>query len=121
VLLAHTDDAIDRMLDQLSLAERVASQLQLALPRLLSVEDVAAVLGLSARSLRRRLERENAAFSAIVDRVQRERALDLIDRPSMSLKLIAYESGFSSTSGFHRAFRRWTGASPARTRTSQER
>jgi AraC-like DNA-binding protein len=105
-----------RALRQLSYAEQLEQQIRAALPRLLSIQEAARALNLSERSLRRRLAQEELSFSELVDRVQHRIAADLLALGTKSVKEIAYELGFSSVSGFHRAFRRWTGSSPARER-----
>ncbi|MFT3922048.1 MAG: AraC family transcriptional regulator [Myxococcales bacterium] len=77
---------------------------------------IARRLGMSPRSLRRRLSDEGHSLSALVDEVRREVALTELGNPEMPIKRIADRVGFSEVSAFHRAFKRWTGLTPARYR-----
>lgn len=80
------------------------------------VETVSRELGLSTRTLRRRLEGHALSFKALVDRIRCDRALRLLADPDLTIGEIAYQLGFAAPSPFYRAFRRWTGASPERYR-----
>lgn len=77
---------------------------------------IARRLGVSPRSLRRRLGDEGHSLSALVDEVRRELSLSELLNPDMPIKRIADRVGFSEVSAFHRAFKRWTGVTPARYR-----
>jgi AraC-like DNA-binding protein len=73
----------------------------------------AQTLGVSVRSLRRRLSEEGASYQAILDSVLSSRAMDLLAQPNGTVDETAYALGFSDRRAFHRAFRRWTGTTPA--------
>lgn len=73
-------------------------------------DDIARALRLSPRTLRRRLEAEGVAFSDVLDAVRRDEALRLVRDSTLSFDEISFRLGFSQTTSFHRAFRRWTGA-----------
>lgn len=89
-------------------AELVAGRLG-DLPTLASV---CRALALSPRALQLRLAEEGTTYSAIVDRVQRERALALLATSDLPITTIATRVGFSAPAGLTRAVRRWTGLSP---------
>jgi AraC-like DNA-binding protein len=74
------------------------------------VATTAARLGLSVRTLQRRLGELGASYSALVDDVRRETALQLVGRRPTTE--IALTLGFSTPAAFFRAFRRWTGTTP---------
>lgn len=77
-----------------------------------TMETVASGLNISVRTLIRRLRANGLTFRDIRDELRLERSMrDLIDGRG-SLDEIAYALGFSSSSVFNRAFRRWTGMSP---------
>jgi AraC-like DNA-binding protein len=69
-------------------------------------------LGLSERTLRRRLRQSGSSYRAILDQVRRELAVALVRQRSDSIATIAHRVGFADTTGFARAFRRWTGVQP---------
>jgi AraC-like DNA-binding protein len=73
---------------------------------------VAASLGLSVRSLRRRLAAEGQTYAAVANDAFAAIAKHLLRDKQHTIQEIAYEMGFSDTSTFHRAFKRWTGTTP---------
>ncbi|HEX6239798.1 MAG TPA: AraC family transcriptional regulator ligand-binding domain-containing protein [Polyangiales bacterium] len=73
---------------------------------------VARSLGLSARTLRRRLSAARSSYAELVDDVRRERALALARRAELDVGRLAALTGFNDPSAFARAFRRWTGERP---------
>jgi AraC-like DNA-binding protein len=76
------------------------------------METVARSLGLSVRSLRRRMDAEGKPFFAVVNDAQAIVAKNLLRNTERTLKEIADELGFLDTTSFHRAFKRWTGMTP---------
>lgn len=79
----------------------------------MSLERVAKSLGMSTRTLKRKLAAEGTSFSDIVDERRRERALELCADKSRGVEEIAAMLGYSDVANFVRAFRRWTGMTPA--------
>ena len=102
----------ERLLANESLRARVVQQLQSALPRAPSMREAASALGLSERSLRRRLLEEGCTFTTLVEGLRLDMARAMLKDESRSVKQIAAELGFSELSAFHRAFKRWTGDTP---------
>ena len=84
-------------------------------------DDVARALGVGARTLRRQLAEEGTTLRAVFDEVRLEVALDRLRRPNVSLAQVAFELGFSDQTALSRAFRRWTGRSPAMFRRAAAR
>lgn len=78
-----------------------------------SVIQVADYVGMSARTLKRRLADNGLTFRDFVQNIQRKVAIDLIKNTTQSMAEIAFQTGFSEQSAFNRAFKRWTGQSPA--------
>jgi len=74
---------------------------------------IAKELRLSTRTLKRKLADRGTTFSAIVDDVRRQRALLLLDDRALSIGEIAARLGYTELANFTRAFRRWTGTTPA--------
>jgi len=69
--------------------------------------------GLTRRVLRRRLSAENLSLSELLDEARCRRAVDELGRPESKIKDVAEDLGYSETSAFHRAFKRWTGRTPS--------
>lgn len=76
-----------------------------------STTEVARSLGVSARTLRRRLGEEDTSFRALLELARRDAAPELL-RTHGSVSDVAFLLGFSETSAFSRAFRRWFHVSP---------
>ena len=81
------------------------------------LETVAKRLGLTGRSLQRRLKDEGTSFQTVRDGMRRELA-DRYLGDGMSFAEISFLLGFSEPSAFFRAFKRWTGLTPFERRTS---
>jgi AraC-like DNA-binding protein len=77
------------------------------------IEGVARALRQSPRSLQRRLSEEGTSFAALVDGARCDLALGAVARPELGLVEVASLAGFAEPSAFFRAFRRWTGCTPA--------
>ncbi|MFT3923810.1 MAG: AraC family transcriptional regulator [Myxococcales bacterium] len=69
-------------------------------------------LGLSARSLRRRLSQEGQTLWNLLEDARKDHAFFLLSETDTPLKNIAERLGFSEPSAFHRAFKRWTSQTP---------
>lgn len=78
-----------------------------------SIENICEQLGFSKRSLNRRLSESGHNFRNLVSETQRELSEDLLKNSTDSIGEIAFQTGFSEQSAFNRAFKRWTGLSPA--------
>ena len=78
----------------------------------LSVKDVAARLGVSARTVDRRLADEGRAFAELRDAVRLERARTLLADPALSVAQVAQQLGYRDAANFSRAFRRQAGMPP---------
>ena len=78
----------------------------------------AEVMGMSARTLQRRLREQGTSFSSVLDNLRRELSDELLADRKLSVSEVAFLLGYSEPSAFQRAFRRWRGISPARFRAS---
>jgi AraC-like DNA-binding protein len=73
----------------------------------------AKLLGLSRRTLQRRLEEEGTSFQRLVDEAREQLARTLVAHDGLPLSRIASTLGYSDERPFLRAFRRWTGVTPS--------
>ena len=96
----------------------VADQVKMVLRRRLpggrpEVADVARDLGMSERTLQRRITEEGGSFRALLVQARRELSRELLSDPSIDLDEVACLLGYQDTSSFYRAFKDWEGLTPA--------
>ena len=77
-----------------------------------SVTTIGRELGMSARTLSRRLGEEDTSFRDIQDQVRHRLAIALLADANLSISEIAFFLGYAEPAPFHRSFRRWTGTTP---------
>ncbi len=95
--------------------DEVAKVLSGGLPR---KKDIAKKLGVSDRTLQRRLSSEGLSFQSVVEETQKDLAKQLLRKSKYSLVEVAFMAGFSDQSAFNRAFKRWEGETPGAYRAS---
>jgi AraC-like DNA-binding protein len=84
-----------------------------------STTEVAMVLGVSARTLQRRLRESGTSYRGLLGEALRARAERMLLDPGIDVAEVAARLGFTDASNFCRAFRRWTGTSPGEFRGSR--
>ncbi len=119
-LARSNDHVLDQMVQSLrqdDLVSRVKMAMVDELPSGTPSEDsIAKVVSMSPRSLQRRLASLHTSFKELLAAVRRELAEQYVDDRSIPVTEISYMLGFSDLSSFSRAFKRWTGRSPAERR-----
>jgi len=113
-LLGQLDDLRSRRSEQSpSLVANVRSAIADALPDgQPNKSKIARRMGMSERSLHRRLAEHGDSFQALAEAARREAAESLLRSARHSLADVAFLTGFSDQSAFTRAFKRWTGMTP---------
>jgi AraC-like DNA-binding protein len=89
-----------------------------------SLGDIAARLGISSRTLVRRLGRRNRSYRVLLDGHRRQRAIELLAEPALTVAEVSERLGYEAPTNFGRACRRWFGMSPSdyrRARSSKQR
>ncbi|MCU0897688.1 MAG: AraC family transcriptional regulator [Burkholderiales bacterium] len=74
---------------------------------------IARAVGLSSRTLHRRLAEAGTSFAELLDQTRRDLSLEYLRRSDYAVGEVAYMLGFAEISSFNRAFRRWTQRSPS--------
>jgi AraC-like DNA-binding protein len=108
----------DSMLRALEASQTVRARVERLLMPILHTGDadmgaIAVALGLSRRTLQRRLGVEGVTFEIVFDDLRRQLALHYLADRNVSANETAYLVGFSEPAAFSRAFRRWTGTTPS--------
>jgi AraC-like DNA-binding protein len=118
VLDRYALDRLDRAPRSSSLADRVRSALAESLDGgEIQASRVGSRLKMSARTLHRALASEGTSFGEILETLRKELAARRLADERVSIGEIAFLLGFSELSSFHRAFKRWTGRTPAEFRS----
>lgn len=80
---------------------------------------LAKTMGMSNRTLTRRLAENGITFRDLIKKTQLTVAKNMLHNSTSSIAEIAFETGFSEQSAFNRAFKRWTGQSPVEFRKTR--
>jgi AraC-like DNA-binding protein len=120
-LLLLLSERADRLLDSLSsrsgIAARIASLLATQLNATLPEKSlIAAQLGMSERTLQRRLREEGTSFKEILDETRHYLARELLRNTQLPLAEVADQLGFTEPSAFYRAFKKWEACTPGQYR-----
>lgn len=113
-LLKRAEAIVQELTEHQPLRKRVLNYLQanayLGIP---SIDDLAANFNSSPRSVQRKLQEEGVSYQQLADSVRKTLALHYIRLERHPIKEISYMLGYNELSAFTRAFKRWTGTSPA--------
>jgi AraC-like DNA-binding protein len=82
------------------------------------VDDVARSLGMSKRTLTRKLADEGLHFTEILQQLRRGLAVRYLDDRKLHVSKIAWLLGFNEVSAFTHTFKRWTGRTPSQMRAT---
>jgi AraC-like DNA-binding protein len=103
-----------------SFVERVRAAVQERLTgRRPTIDDVAAVLHVSSRTLQRRLQDAGSSFQSVLEEARHRLARHYLNNTVIELNEAAYLLGYEDANSFVRAFRNWEGVPPARWREQQ--
>ncbi len=118
VLVRQCEDALARHVRPVG---QLQTQVENAIAPLLPhgrarVDEVARALGMSRRTLTRRLADEHMTFTDILEQVRTEMARHYLKDPNLPVSRIAWLLGFQEASAFTNSFKRWTGVTPTEMR-----
>lgn len=114
LLRQYASDQLARVPSHARFSQRVRAGIRSALSRgALSADAVAERLSMSDRTLRRRLREEGTSYREVLDDVRAELALRYLANERRGIEEVAQLLDFSDASAFSKAFRRWTGRTPA--------
>ena len=117
VLRAQAERVLERVARGTRPADQVGRYLRARPPaKIPDLSTAAKDLGLSARSLRRRLAEDATSYRSLVRATLEASAGHMLLNPMHSIQETAHAMGFSNVGAFHRAFKRWTGMTPAQYR-----
>jgi AraC-like DNA-binding protein len=123
-LLALLAPQFDQELKQVKGEERFIDRVRRAIQQKLTgrrptINDIAAALHVSSRTLQRRLQDAGVSFQRLLEEARHQLARNYLNNPLLELNEAAYLLGYEDANSFVRAFRGWEGVPPARWRERQ--
>ncbi|MDJ0951626.1 MAG: AraC family transcriptional regulator [Alphaproteobacteria bacterium] len=113
ILKGYCEQILKQRRQELDLRRQVEHLVARLLPTgSVRIMSIAKELGMSERTLARRLQALETSFGQIVDEVRRKLAFRYLEDSNARTSQIAYMLGYSEPSAFNHAFRRWTGVTP---------
>ncbi len=123
-LLENLTPALDHSLAQQQHANSVTEKVKWIMKRSLAagrpdIQVIASELGMSDRTLQRRLNEDGTNFKQLLTIARREQALLYLSDPTIDLKEVAFLLGYEEQNSFYRAFRLWEGDTPSHWRDNR--
>ncbi|KKO10124.1 hypothetical protein LCGC14_0026560 [marine sediment metagenome] len=120
-LLDLLTPALNTALNELQAESSVRAQVKAVLKRGMAsgrpeITNVARELGVSERTLQRRVMQEGTTFRTLLNEARQELGRQLLSDASMEIEEIAYLLGYQDTNSFYRAFKEWESITPGRWR-----
>jgi AraC-like DNA-binding protein len=112
MLVEMCDDVLEKSRTPYGVAARVRQTLVMQPGKFAQVDEMAEELGMSVRTLRRRLDAEQTSYHDIVSDVRRHLAIRYLSETKLTNDEIAERLGYSDAANFRHAFKRWTGKNP---------
>jgi len=107
------ENTCDRLIGQAKMTTGVAGEvyqlLMMSPNQFPSMDAIAVQMGMTERTLRRRLRDEGRSYADIIDEVRKKLAMEYLTATRMSVDDVAWKIGFSDSSNLRRAVKRWTG------------
>lgn len=95
--------------------QAISMNYQFDFPRL---ENIALTLNMTPRTLQRKLQDENTNYRELSDSIRYELASTLLKHKELTITEIAFKLGFGELKAFRKAFKQWSGQTPAAYRLS---
>jgi len=120
MLVALHEDVIKRQIADLNRSDIINRAISATMEQLpsggVSEASVASALNMTKRTLHRKLCEQGTSFRKILTGVRKEMVQRYLAEPTYSVTEISFMLGYTNTSAFSRAFRRWHGVSPTQAR-----
>lgn len=120
-LLAILEPALAASLGEIEAQSSLPEQVKILIKRRIAsgkpeISEVARELGMSERTLQRRITEQGSNYRALIEQARQELGRDLLSDKRNGIEEIAFLLGFQDTGSFYRAFRTWEGVTPAQWR-----
>jgi AraC-like DNA-binding protein len=116
-LLQMLTPALSAATQEIEASATLGEQIKTTLKRIMAsgrpeVSRVARELGMSERTLQRRITARGQTFRTLLTEARQELGRQLLSDPSIALEEVAYLLGYQDTNSFYRAFREWEEVTP---------
>lgn len=120
-ILAILEPSLAAALGEIAAQSSLPDQVKILIKRRIAsgkpdIGDVARQLGMSERTLQRRITEHGSSYRDLLDQARQELGRDLLSDTQNRIGEVAFLLGFQDTSSFYRAFRAWEGVTPAQWR-----
>lgn len=121
-LLAILEPSLTDALGEIEAQSSLSEQVKILIKRRIAsgkpdVADVARELGMSERTLQRRITEQGSSYRDLLDEARQELGRHLLSNKNNAMDEIAFLLGFQDTSSFYRAFHTWEGVTPGQWRS----
>lgn len=121
-LLAILEPSLMASLGEIAAQSSLSDQVKILIKRRIAsgkpdIGDMARELGLSERTLQRRITEQGTTYRDLMNQARQELGRHLLSDDQNSIDEIAFLLGFQDTTSFYRAFRTWEGITPAEWRS----
>jgi len=113
ILLKQCDQLLAQVQGHQSVCAQVRTLIAAIPGHYPTAEHTAQKIGLSSRTLSRRLKKQGTSFQSLVNEVKTQRAVRFLQTPGIPIEEVATLMGFSDSANFRRAFVSWTGMLPS--------
>ncbi len=119
LLVSHAEKKLHEKEQEASFSSVVhRTILNLLKPQFPTIEEVAANLNQSVRTLQRKLKEEETTFKEVLEDIKLELSKVYLGRPQLSIAEVSELLQYAEPSGFIRSFKRWTGQTPQQFRAT---
>lgn len=123
-LLAILEPSLTVALGEIEAQSSLPEQVKILIKRRIAsgkpdIAEVAGELGMSERTLQRRITEQGGSYRGLLDEARQELGRSLLSDGQNGIDEVAFLLGFQDTSSFYRAFRAWEGVTPAQWRGLQ--
>lgn len=124
-LLSTLESHANKLITDLTSPDTLVDQVVIAIEKVLNTgnyhqQDIASVLGISGKTLQRRLAKEETTFQVLLDQTRLRLAKQFLAQSQLNLDQISLELGFSEPRSFYRWFQKLTGDTPGNYRKIKE-
>jgi len=114
-LINHLEKLLSKLKKEAGLTQQVSRLIDKSLANgAIDAGNIAQSVHMSRHTLYRRLKAEGVSYHELLDEIRKNKAFELLKAKQHTLSEIAFLLGFSELSAFSRAFKKWTGQSPAK-------